>query len=159
MLTLTPGARKDTDTEEFRHFKRTLTHGSISNILLAVKPFMTTPDIVRCPDHYFRRVLYGLGPHICDYPEQAMIVWILLNWCPTYVTSIPCLLSLLAKLSHRCHAHPHSLDTPCRLRTADHTSVLMSLHTPDVLREKYGIVPDAKVTVTCSIYNSGLTVR
>ena len=81
------GARKDTDTEEFRLFKRTLTHGSIAHILLAVKPFMKTPDIVQCSDQYFRRAIYGLGPHISDYPEQAMIVWILLNWCPTYVIS------------------------------------------------------------------------
>jgi hypothetical protein len=145
VLTLVLGARKDTDTEEFRHFKRTLTHGSITNILLPVKPFMTTPDIVQCPDRYFRRVLYGLGPHISDYPEQAMAAWILLNWCATYVKFLHCLLSRLAKISHRCHAHPRSLDTPCRLRTADHTAVLLSLHTPDVLRENYGIVPNAKV--------------
>ena len=71
------------------HMRReqTLTHGSIANILLLIKPFMTTPDIVRCPDQYFHRVLYSLGPHISDYPEQVMVVWILLNWCPTCVTS------------------------------------------------------------------------
>lgn len=78
-------ARKDADTEEFRQFKRTLTHDAIANILLPVKPFMAIPDIVQCADRYFRRVLYGLGPHISDYPEQAMVAWILMNWCPTYV--------------------------------------------------------------------------
>ena len=83
MLMFALGARKDTDTEEFRQFKRMLTHDAIANILLPVKPFMTTPDVVRCPDQYFRRVLYGLGPHISDYPEQAMASWILMNWCPT----------------------------------------------------------------------------
>ena len=81
------GARKDTDTEEFHHFKRTLTHGSIAKILLPIKPFMTTLDIVWCPDQYFHWVLYSLGPHISDYPEQVMVVWILLNWCPTCVVS------------------------------------------------------------------------
>ena len=84
MLMLALGARKDTDTEEFRSFKRTLTHDAIANILLPIKPFTTTPDIVRCADQHFRRVLYGLGPHISDYPEQAMVSWILMNWCPTY---------------------------------------------------------------------------
>lgn len=49
---------------------------------------MKTPDIVLCPDQYFRRVIYGLGPHIADYPEQATLTWILLNWCPTYVIFI-----------------------------------------------------------------------
>jgi hypothetical protein len=82
---LSSGARKDTDTEEFRLFKRTLTHDAIANILIPLKPFMTTPDIIRCPDQYFRRAIYGLGPHISDYPEQATITWILINWCPTYV--------------------------------------------------------------------------
>lgn len=77
------GARKDTDTEEFRWFKRDLTHQSIMVILLPFRPFMTKPDIVLCPDQYFRRVLYGLGPHIADYPEQASLAWILFGWCPT----------------------------------------------------------------------------
>ena len=43
---------------------------------------MTTPDIVLCPDQYFRRTLYGLGPHIADYLEQATLAWILFGWCP-----------------------------------------------------------------------------
>ena len=79
----TTGARKDTDTEEFRNFKRDLTHRSIATILLPLKPFMKTPDIVRCPDGYFRHVIYGLGPHISDYPEQMSLAWLLLGWCPT----------------------------------------------------------------------------
>lgn len=44
---------------------------------------MTTPDIVRCPDGYFRRAIYGLGPHISDYPEQMALTWLLYGWCPT----------------------------------------------------------------------------
>lgn len=44
---------------------------------------MTTPDIVLCPDRYYRRAIYGLGPHISDYPEQAALTWIIFGWCPT----------------------------------------------------------------------------
>jgi hypothetical protein len=44
---------------------------------------MNTPDIVLCPDQYFRRVIYGLGPHIADYLEQVALAWILYGWCPT----------------------------------------------------------------------------
>ena len=44
---------------------------------------MTTYDVVRCPDGYFRRTIYGLGPHISDYPEQASLGWLLLGWCLT----------------------------------------------------------------------------
>ena len=86
--TFIPGARKDTDTEEFRYFKQTLTHEAIANILLSIKPFTTTPDIIQCPNQHFRRAIYGLGPHISDYPEQAGATWILLNWCPTYIMLI-----------------------------------------------------------------------
>ena len=145
-LTLThmAGARKDTDTEEFQQFKRTLLHEAIANILLPLKPFVSTPNVVRCPDQYFRCVLYGLGPHISDYPEQVTISWILTNWCSTYVRS------LLAPRKHllnpqRCHAPPHALDTPSRMQTADHTAVLVSMHPEDTLRERYGIAPCAKV--------------
>jgi hypothetical protein len=81
--TLIIGARKDTDTEEFRNFKRDLTHQSIATILLALKPFMKTPDVIQCPDGYFRRAIYGLGPHISDYPEQVLLTWLISGWCPT----------------------------------------------------------------------------
>lgn len=40
-------------------------------------------DIVQCPDGYFRRAIYGLGPHISDYPEQMALTWLLTGWCPT----------------------------------------------------------------------------
>jgi hypothetical protein len=79
----TTGARKDTDTEEFRNFKRDLMHRSVATILFPLRPFMKTPDVVRCPDGYFRRAIYGLGPHISDYPEQVALAWLLLGWCPT----------------------------------------------------------------------------
>jgi len=68
-------------------FKRHLTHRSIETILRPLQPFMSTPDVILCPDQYFRRAIYGLGPHIADYPEQAGLAWILYGWCPTYV---PC---------------------------------------------------------------------
>jgi len=77
------GARKDTDTEEFRNFKRDITHRSVATILLRLRDFMTAPEVVQCPDRYFRRAIYGLGPHISDYPEQASLTRLLLGWCPT----------------------------------------------------------------------------
>ena len=67
------GVKKDTDNKEFRLFKWDLAHRSIATILLPLKPFMTVPDVVACPDGYFRRAIYSLGPHITDYPEQAAL--------------------------------------------------------------------------------------
>ncbi|KAF9778110.1 hypothetical protein BJ322DRAFT_1014885 [Thelephora terrestris] len=122
-LPIPKGARKDTDTEEFWWFKRDLTHRSIATILLPLRPFMKTPNIVLCPDQYFRQALYGLGPHIADYLEQATLAWILFGWCPT------------------CLGYPDSLDAPCRHRSAVHTDILVGLHDEETLRASYGIAP------------------
>jgi len=46
---------------------------------------MTTPEVVCFPDGHFRRVIYGLGPYIADYPEQALLACIVQGWCPKYV--------------------------------------------------------------------------
>jgi Plavaka transposase len=45
---------------------------------------MTIPEVVRFPDGHFRKVIYGLGPYIADYPEQALLACIVQSWCPKY---------------------------------------------------------------------------
>ena len=133
VLTLVPGARKDTNTEEFRYFKQTVTHEAVANILLPIKPFTKTPDIVQCPDQHFHCAIYGLSPHISDYLEQAGMTWILLNWCPMYVAFLLVYCLVHGLNSRRCHTPPHALDSPCCLRTVDHTAVLLSMHTDETL--------------------------
>ena len=84
---LDAAARKFQGDVKFRKFRRQLFHSSLSAILQSLKPGMETPDIVRCPDGHFRRAIYGLGPYIADYPEQALLACIVQNWCPKYVLS------------------------------------------------------------------------
>lgn len=79
------GARKDTDNETFRDFRRRLFHGCLAAILQPLEPFMTDWDIVRCSDRHFRRAIYGIGPYIADYPEQTAASGVVYGWCPTYV--------------------------------------------------------------------------
>ena len=55
-----------------RKFRRQLFHASLSAILQPLKPGMTTPEITRCSDGHFRKVIYGLGLYIADYPEQVL---------------------------------------------------------------------------------------
>jgi hypothetical protein len=43
---------------------------------------MTTPEIARCADGHFRRIVYGLGPYIADYPEQVLLACTVQGWCP-----------------------------------------------------------------------------
>lgn len=46
---------------------------------------MTKPVLRRCPDGYFRRVIYDLASFIADYPEQVLLTGIVQGWCPKYV--------------------------------------------------------------------------
>ena len=60
-------------------------HACLTRIFQPLKVGMTTPEIVRCPDGHFRRIIYGIGPYIADYPEQVWLAAIVQNWCPKYV--------------------------------------------------------------------------
>ena len=71
----------------FRKFRRQLLHSSLAKILESLKPGMTIPElpeVVRFPDGHFRKVIYGLGPYIADYPKQALLACIVQGWCPKY---------------------------------------------------------------------------
>jgi Plavaka transposase len=82
--------KKYTGDVNFRKFRRQLFHSSLAQILQRLKPGMTTPEVVRCPDGHFRRAVYGLGPYIADYPEQALLACIVQGWCPKYVFYVSC---------------------------------------------------------------------
>ncbi|KAJ6623241.1 hypothetical protein B0H10DRAFT_2162545 [Mycena sp. CBHHK59/15] len=47
---------------------------------------MKQPRITRYADGHFRRTIYGLGPYIADYPEQALLTCIIQGYCPRYHT-------------------------------------------------------------------------
>jgi hypothetical protein len=69
------------DDIAYRKFRRQLLHSSLAKVLETLKPGMTTPEVVRFPDDHFRKVVYGLGPYIADYPEQALLASIVQGWC------------------------------------------------------------------------------
>ncbi|KAJ6607956.1 hypothetical protein B0H10DRAFT_2166674 [Mycena sp. CBHHK59/15] len=72
--------------KKFRKFRRQLFHSSIHRILQPLKPYMKQPRITRYADGHFRRTIYGLGPYIADYPEQALLTCIIQGYCPRYHT-------------------------------------------------------------------------
>lgn len=74
--------RKYQDDGKFCMFRRQLFHSSLGTILESLRPAMTTPEVTRCPDGHFRRVIYGLGPYIADYPEQVLLASVVQGWCP-----------------------------------------------------------------------------
>jgi len=76
--------REHTKDVDFRMFRRQLFHTSLSHILSSLQPAMSEPEVVKCGDGFYRRVMYGLGPYIADYPEQVLISGIVQGWCPRY---------------------------------------------------------------------------
>src|SRR6266478_278359 len=80
--TVTTADKQHEDSREFRKFRRQLFHASLVHILQSLKPWMSKPLITRCGDGHLRRVIYGLGPYIADYPEQTLLACVVSGWCP-----------------------------------------------------------------------------
>ncbi|KAI0354066.1 hypothetical protein OH77DRAFT_1482399 [Trametes cingulata] len=121
-----PKTRKKYDDDSlFRKFRRQLFHTSLSRILSSLKDYMTTPEVILCGDGYYRKVIYGLGPYIADYPEQALLTCIVQGWCPI------------------CTNRKSNLDGDGGvLRSRDHTEFLVAEFELGELWEDYGIVGD-----------------
>ncbi|KAN0094838.1 hypothetical protein V8E55_003125 [Tylopilus felleus] len=111
-----------TDDPAFRKFKKQLFHAAMAKILCSLKPDMTMPQLMKCPDRHLRHVIFGLGPYIADYPEQVLVSGIVQNWCG------------------RCIAFPKDLDGggggP---RTAELTHGLMDQFSLGVLWDEWGV--------------------
>jgi hypothetical protein len=78
-------AHEYSENVAYHNFRRQLVHSSLAKMLETLKPGMTTPEVVRFADGHFRKVVYGLGPYIADYPEQALLACTVQGWCPKCV--------------------------------------------------------------------------
>ncbi|KAJ7078723.1 hypothetical protein B0H15DRAFT_1025784 [Mycena belliarum] len=117
--------KKHRKTAAYQHFVRQMYHACLARVFEPLKAAMTTPELVRCPDGHFRRVIYGLGPYIADYPEQVWLACIVQNWCP------------------KCDAKPDNLDGPgARRRTDTKTAFLVTCFDPGTLWDDFGIRSD-----------------
>jgi hypothetical protein len=76
--------KKHVGSKEFQNFWQQTFHSSLRMILFSLEPCMTVLEVLLCPDGHFRRVIYGLGPYIVDYPEQVLLARVVQNWCPKY---------------------------------------------------------------------------
>ncbi|KAF8838495.1 hypothetical protein BDN67DRAFT_982459, partial [Paxillus ammoniavirescens] len=81
-----------------------LFHTAMMRILTSLKAGMTTPQLMNCPDHHFRHVIFG--PYIADYLKQVLISSIIQHWCG------------------RCLAFPNDLDSGGAPRTREFTQAL-----------------------------------
>ncbi|TFK16478.1 hypothetical protein FA15DRAFT_550643, partial [Coprinopsis marcescibilis] len=48
----------------YQVFVRQMYHACIARIFAPLRPYMTSPDIVRCPDGHLRKAIYSIGPVI-----------------------------------------------------------------------------------------------
>ncbi|KIK16544.1 hypothetical protein PISMIDRAFT_113184, partial [Pisolithus microcarpus 441] len=120
-------ADKEFETDpEFHTFRRHLFHTSLEAIFHTMHPAMTKPRSVKCADGHYCRAIYGLGPYIADYPEQALLACIVQGWCP------------------KCTAHRTNLDNDLNaiLHNHEYTQLLMDSFASHVLWQKHGIVDD-----------------
>lgn len=82
--------KKYAKTVEFRRFRKNIFHQSLVRIFQSLKPGMSIPIVMRCPDGHYRRVILTLGPYIADYPEQVLVTGIVSGWCPQCVLLSSC---------------------------------------------------------------------
>jgi len=134
------------DDAGFRKFRRQLLHSSLAKILESLKPGMTTPEVVRFPDGHFRKVVYGLGPYIADYPEQALLACIVQGWCPKYATFTTLTTRIADNFPFRCTAPANDLDSGHHVRRSQaHTELLVEEFELGMLWDEYGLVGDIVV--------------
>ena len=67
-LTSLAADKAHTNDVDFCQFRRKLFHVSLSYIPQSLQPGEVTPEIFQCPDGHFRRIIWGIGPYIADYP-------------------------------------------------------------------------------------------
>ncbi|KAG1724132.1 hypothetical protein EDB19DRAFT_1897950 [Suillus lakei] len=117
--------KKHSDDPHFRKFKKQLFHSLLSRILSSLKPAMSVPKVVQFGDGHFRRVVYGLGPYIADYPEQLVLGCVVQNWCA------------------KCFAYPDDLDSgEGGLRSREVVDTLCDEVDSGVLWEEWGVISD-----------------
>ncbi|KAM6501867.1 hypothetical protein JOM56_001844 [Amanita muscaria] len=116
--------RQYKDNSLYRRFRRQLMQSTLEQILNRLKPGMTAPEIMRCPDGHYRRVVFCLGPYIADYPEQALIANIVNGWCP------------------KCEEEDLGSGEKGQLRCQERTELLSTIHEFLFLWRNHGIVGD-----------------
>ncbi|KAK7041918.1 hypothetical protein VNI00_008899 [Paramarasmius palmivorus] len=122
LLPIPKTSKKHRSSPAFQKFCRQLYHACLAYIYEPLKSGMSTPEVVRCWDGHYRKVIYGLGPYIADYPEQVWLAAIVQGWCP------------------KCTARPENLDSEdARRRTQAKDDFLIQSFDPGILWDDYGI--------------------
>lgn len=112
---------------------------------------MEKPKVIECADGHYRRVIWGLGPYIGDYPEQTLLTCVVQGWCPRLARAQLLVLRLI--ILCRCRAFPGNLDNENeyqRRRTKDITEALIYTYNVPILWSEHGIISDVVVRLLIS---------
>lgn len=141
--------RQHENDPHFRNFRRQLFHTTLHYILQPLRAGMETPEVVKCADGHFRRIVWSLGPYIADYPEQVLLSGVVQGWCPRYVSdAILPVVCCNAHRSCRCTAPPYDLDGEGYVRRSHvHTRALLDTFDAKALWDDYGIVSHIVVSL------------
>ena len=150
LIVLFSAKKQDADCAKFRKFRRQLFHATLTKILQPLKPLMSKPEVVRCADDHYRRVIYGIGPYIADYPEQCLLCAIVQGWCPKYGSfDLSSILLVTYIVESRCTTPPSNLDSNTYgLRHLRHTVTLLEELQLGELWDEYGLVGDIVVCIS-----------
>lgn len=107
---------------------------------------MTNYELLTFPDGFLRRVIFGIGPYIADYPEQALLAAILSGWCPRLVNHSASLCRISVYQMFSCLSLPSDLDAKSSWRNRKHTDLLVDIFDQKYLAEHYGVLKDIIVS-------------
>ncbi|KAI6109269.1 hypothetical protein EV401DRAFT_2059642 [Pisolithus croceorrhizus] len=114
-LAMPKTTREHAGKDSFCKFQCQLFHSSLGCILKTFKPGIAKPEVIPFGDGHHQHVIYGIGPYIADYEEQALLTCIV-SYCNN--------LDGNNTLQHCC----------------DHTEMLIAKFSLAALWEEYGIV-------------------
>ncbi|KAI6040530.1 hypothetical protein EDC04DRAFT_2867574 [Pisolithus marmoratus] len=122
-LAMPKTTREHAGKDTFHKFQCQLFHSSLGCILKTFKPSIEKPEVIPFGDGHHQHVIYGIGPYIADYEEQALLTCIVCNRCP------------------QCLAYHNNLDKNDTLQSChDHTELLIAKSSLATLWDEYGIV-------------------
>jgi hypothetical protein len=107
--------------------------------------------VFKCFDGHYRRVIWGIGPYIADYPEQALLACIVQNWCAKCVFFFVAPDKYFTYFTpYRCQGHRTDLDGDLSKfpRTRNFTKEVIELHTLSELWDDFCIVSDVIVWIS-----------
>ena len=124
-------------------------------ILEPIRPYMTSPKIIYCPDGHYCQAIFSLGPYIADYPEQCLLASIVQGWCPMYAKLYSSCLHTSDILCFRYNAPLCDMDSGWFIQCSEvHPELLCESYGLQELWDDYGIVGYIKVMFfSSSMYN------